>query len=504
MILTKTDFKEYLLCPKCLWVKKKKPELYKEGEISLFLKKLIKDGYEVEEYVQKFFPTGVFVSGNNDELVEKTKELLKGDRTIFQATFQTNEGLFVKLDILKLNEETKKWDIYEVKASSEIKTDLLHNHIKDITFQSIVAEKSGVNIGDSYIVYINKKYVREGEIDPNKLFIFENVTEQVNDHKEIVEREIDQALSLLKREDVSLNECECLYRSAGQQCDCFQLFNPDVPQYSVHNIFRGNKLRLLVDNDVFDIKDIPEDFDLTDTQKDKVLLQKTGKPMIDQSSIDKTISNLQYPIYFLDYETLGSPIPPLDGYKANQNLVFQYSLHKLNEDGSLEHFEYLADNLEDATSELLESMKKNIGPVGSILVWFEPFEKGRNKELMDLHPEHKKFLEDVNNRIFDLMKVFKKDYLHPDFQGSASIKKVLPVMVPELSYKTLEIQDGTMALSEWEKMVNHNISPEEREATRKNLLEYCKLDTLAMVELFRKVSNFSKKILAENYLKKKS
>jgi hypothetical protein len=96
-------------------------------------------------------------------------------------------------------------------------------------------------------------------------------------------------------------------------------------------------------------------------------------------------------------------------------------------------------------------------------------------------------MEDVNDRIYDLMKVFKKDYLHPDFQGSASIKKVLPVMLPELSYKTLNIQNGTMALSEWEKMINGGLHKDEREEIRKNLLAYCKLDTLAMVEIFNKL-----------------
>ncbi len=487
MNLTKTDFKEYLLCGKCLWLKKKKPELYVEGEFSLFLKKLIKDGYEVEKYVQQLFPNGVFVGGDREHLVKKTQELLKETRTIFQATFETDAGLFVKLDILKFNTETNKWDIYEVKASSKIKTDLQHNHIKDITFQTIVAEKAGVDIGDSYIVLINKNYIRSGAVNVDELFVFEKVTEEVNEEKETVLKEIDDALDLLGRDDVSLNECGCLYKSDGQKCDCFYLFNPKVPEYSVHNIFQKNKLRLLINDNIFDIKDIPDEFELTKPQQDKVTLQKTGRPMINKLAISETLSSLQYPIYFLDYETYASPIPLLDGYKTNQNIVFQYSLHRLDKDGTLEHFEYLANDLENATSGLLKSLKENLGSVGSVLVWYEVFEKGRNKELAELHPEYSEFMEDVNNRIYDLMKVFKKDYLHPDFKGSASIKKVLPVMLPELSYKTLNIQNGTMALSEWEKMINSGLSEDEREEIQKNLLAYCKLDTLAMVEIFNKL-----------------
>lgn len=484
MTLTKTDFKEFLLCDKCLWLKKKRPEEYTPGEFSLFLQKLIKDGYEVEEYVQKLFPGGVFVSGNKETLLARTQELLHGSETIFQATFETAQGLFAKIDILNFNTETRKWDIYEVKASSEIKTDLKHNHIKDVGFQTIVAEDAGVNVGDSYIIYINKEYRRAGEVNINQLFIIENVTEQIREEKAVVRAEIERALVMLKKDDVSLVGCDCLYKSHGQRCDCFHKFNPQVPEYSVHHIVQGNKLRQLLDMGVLEIADIPEDFDLTDIQRDKVTLQKTGRPIINDEAIAEMLGQLTFPLYFLDYETYGTPIPLLDGYKTNQQIVFQVSVHKLDADGTLEHFEYLADGLPGATSGLLEALRGCVGPVGSVIVWYESFEKSRNMELAELHPEHRDFLEDINSRVFDLMKVFKEDYQHPDFQGSASIKKVLPVLLPELSYKSLDIQNGTMALSEWEKMIKGEMSDEDIKKTKANLLKYCALDTMAMVEIF--------------------
>ncbi len=485
MTLTKTDFKEFLLCDKCLWLKKKRPEEYTPGEFSLFLQKLIKDGYEVEEYVQKLFPDGVAVSGNKETLLARTQELLRGDKPIFQATFETADGLFAKIDVLDFNQETHAWDIYEIKASSEIKTDLKHNHIKDVGFQTIVAEDAGVKVGDSYIIYINKEYRRRGEVDIRQLFIVENVTERIREEKEEVREEIARALTLLKQDDISLAECSCLYKSHGQRCDCFFKFNPQVPEYSVHHIVQGNKLKLLLDQDILEIHDIPEDFDLTDIQRNKVTLQKTGSPIINRTAIRKTFSQLVFPLYFLDYETYGTPIPLLDGYKTNQQIVFQVSVHRLDADGTLTHFEYLADQLENATSGLVEMLRTHISPTGSVIVWYESFEKGRNIELAELHPEHREFLQDINNRIFDLMKVFKDDYQHPDFQGSASIKKVLPVLLPELSYKSLDIQNGTMALSEWEKMIKGEMTADEIEISKTNLLKYCALDTLAMVEIFR-------------------
>jgi CRISPR/Cas system-associated exonuclease Cas4 (RecB family) len=485
MNLTKTDFKEYLICPKWLWVKKKKPELAVEGEMSLFLKKLIKDGYEVEEFAQQMFPNGVEITGNSDVLKEKTQEYLEKNQTMFQATFETDRGLFAKVDVLEFDEESGKWNIYEIKASSSIKTDLQHNHLKDITFQTIVVEESGVPLNKSLIIHINKKYKRDGEINPRELFVIEDVSEDVQEGKENVNQEIETALDFLNKDEISMEGCECLYKSHGQHCDSFTVFNPKVPGYSVHHIVGGKKLLSLIETDVFDVKEIPEDFDLTDKQQEKVTLQKTGKPMIDEESIKETLLSLTFPLYFLDYETFGKPYPILDGYTSNQQIVFQYSLHVLQEDGSLEHYEYMADDFESATRGLLDHMSKYIGHTGTVIVWNESFEKGRNKELADVHPEYADFLNDINNRVYDLMLIFKKDYLHPGFYGSASIKKVLPVMLPELSYNSLEVQDGTMAMSEWEKMINPETTPEEKEQIRKDLLEYCALDTMAMVEIYR-------------------
>ncbi len=483
--LTKTDFKEYLICPKWLWVKKKKPELCIEGEMSLFLEKLIKDGYEVEEFAQILFSNGIEITGDRQTLIAKTKDLLPKHQTMFQATFQTDRGLFAKADVLTFNNETQKWDLYEIKASSDIKTDLQHNHLKDITFQTITVEDVGVTVGRSFIIHINKEYRRNGSIDSNELFVIRDVTDEVQKDKENVRLEINEALSLLAKDDISFDGCGCLYRSHGQRCDSFELFNPKVAKYSVHHIVGGKKLQALLDNDILDVVDIPDDFDLTDIQHEKVVLQKSRKPLIDIESIQQTLSNLTFPIYFLDYETFGKPYPILDGYKTNQQIVFQVSIHVVQENGDIEHCEYLGNDFETATTGLLEMMKEKIGPVGSVIVWNEGFEKGRNKELMEIHPEYKDFLEDINNRIYDLMLVFKKDYLHPDFFGSASIKKVLPVLLPELSYKNLEIQDGTMALSEWERSLNGDISSTEREKIRENLLKYCKLDTFAMVEIWK-------------------
>ena len=492
MKLTKTDFKKYLICPENFWLIKKRPEEYIRPELTQFLQKLIDDGYEVENKVQEMFPSGVFLDDVDDDiLIQKTQKEMEKKGTIFQATFKSKRGLFLKADIFKFNEESQKWDLYEVKSSSEIKTDLQHNHIKDICFQKITVEECGIEVGNSYIVHLNRDYIRKGDLDLTKLFVFEEVSSEIEAVLPEVTYHIDKALELLKQEDLKINSCSCLYKSAGQRCESFEYFNPQVPEYSTAHILRGKKLEELIEAKVFNPKDIPEDFKLTEPQRIKVQLQKIDKPMIDVNNIQKTLDKLEYPLYFLDYETLLKPIPELDGYNPNSQIVFQYSLHVMEEKDTplekIQHFEYLADDLENSTIGLVKSLNKNIGTKGTVLVWYEPFEKTRNIELAKLHPEYEKFFLDVNNRVYDLMKIFKKYYLRPEFKGSASIKKVLPVLVPELSYKELAVQDGTMAMSAWEEMLNSK--DEERVVQlRKDLLKYCELDTWAMVKIFEVIN----------------
>ncbi len=459
-ILTKSDFLSFCVCSKDFWLRKNRPDIYRKPELTLFFQKLIREGYEVEKYAKQLF---------------KDAE--------FQKQVKTQEGFYAELDIYK------DGNIYEVKSSSEIKTDLIHNHIKDITFQTIVAEKSGLRIKKSFIVHINKKYIRGGEINPFDLLEVKDVTERVREEKGQVELMMNQALKLMNEEEVDISKCDCIYKSAGQRCDSFSVLNPNIPEYSIHNIFQGNKIKELIAMEVYDPKDVPEDFDMTDRQREKIYLQKIGKPNINTTEIKEKIEKFIYPIYFLDYESINKPVPLLDGYKPNQHLVFQYSLHKLNEDGKLEHFEYLAYDFENATSGLVKNLQSDLGPIGTIISWHDLFEKSRNKELAKLHPECKIFFDSVNNRIFDLKVIFQKDYLHPDFKGSASIKKVLPVLLPELSYKKLNIQDGTMAMTAFEEMVeikkNKKRSMKKLKRIKENLLKYCKLDTLAMVLIYK-------------------
>ena len=270
-------------------------------------------------------------------------------------------------------------------------------------------------------------------------------------------------------------------------------FNPDIPEYSVYDVSRmqGKKLAELVDSEIFNIKDIPDDFILTANQQAQVDVEKRGALHIDQGAIQQSLSELEFPLYFLDYESVNPAIPLVDGVRPHQQMVFQYSLHILDTpDGELRHTEHLCREAGSTALETLAfQMREDIGDTGSVIVWNKVFERDRNKELAELFPKYADFYESLNARIYDLMDVFtKNNYVHPGFLGKCSIKYILPVLVPELSYKDLAIGKGDIASIRWYEIAT-NEDTNEADQVFADLLAYCELDTLAMVKIYEHLTS---------------
>jgi hypothetical protein len=253
---------------------------------------------------------------------------------------------------------------------------------------------------------------------------------------------------------------------------------------------RPNLIGRLEDAGIASIADIPDDFDLTPTQTALVALVKSGVPSIDGEKIRTFLDQLTYPLYFLDYETFTDAVPVFDGTRPWQQVPFQYSLHIQHAPGAeLEHREFLHTEASNPVPALLRELHSDIGDRGSIIVWYDAFETGRNSEMGVMSPEHAAFLDDLNARTVDLRDPFKNGwYSDGRFLGSSSIKKVLPVLVPDLSYDALRIQDGSNAQLQWMDVVLNGALPEQRERVFDDLRRYCHLDTLAMVRIFQHLS----------------
>ena len=478
--LTKTDFIQYINCPESLWLLKNRPNEFTKGEFSLFLEKLIKEGYEVEEYAKLLFPSGLDLPENSTP--QYTKQQLNSNfKVLFQPSFLTPKGVFARVDILeKLPDNT--YHIYEIKSASSVKNESL----QDACFQKYVLQECGYTVSKVSIIHLNKEYRKQGVIQPKELLEIVDITEQINDMYSSIVNEINAASNFINKESINENVCSSRYKTRTKHCDSFNYFNKDVPEYSIYEIARisAKKIKQLVDDNHLGILDIPIDFELSTIQQAQVESVRKELVLINKPIIEKTLNRLQFPLHFIDYETFPTAIPKIDNMGPHQHLVFQVSIHTMQENGELTHFEWLGDKLEQPIA-MLKQMQEFTGLTGTFISWNAPFEISRNKDMLVWIPQFKDYLNYMNMHMFDLMSIFKTDYVDYRFNGSTSIKKVLPVLCPQFSYSDLEVQDGTMALDTWGRMASDPNFEGDRDTTRKNLLAYCKLDTLAMVEIYK-------------------
>lgn len=470
--LTKTDFIQYLNCPKSVWLLLNKPSKYPHGEFSDYAKKLAAEGYLVEAYVKEL----IFSRPN-------------ADAYSFQEVFETDDGLYAKADMVLRNDDGTI-NLFEIKSSTSVKDSNPHNQLKDAAFQAITAKQSGVEVRNIFIIHLNGDYVRDGDIDPKNLLTFADETIRVKALLAETEKEISDALLLLALEEIDETSCTCLHLSKSNHCDSFDYFNPNIPNPSIYSLPRlsASKRDKFVAEGRFSLDDISMD-EVTRLQNPVLKSHQSNEPYVDFADIENFMSVLSYPLYYLDYETYASAIPITDGTSPQGQLPFQFSLHVQQQNGDLEHHEFLA-NRPELPIAMIEKMQEVIGPNGSIIVWNRGFENSQNQKMAAAFPDKADFLLDLVDRTVDLMDVFKMGYVDIKFGGSTSIKKVLPVVVPELTYEGMDVADGTAAMDAWSKMLAE-IDPENRKELRNALLEYCRLDTLAMVRIFEFVRDIS-------------
>ena len=304
--------------------------------------------------------------------------------------------------------------------------------------------------------------------------------------------EIDTALLLLQSASIDESSCSCLELTKNNHCDAFDYFNPGIPKPSIYNLPRisKTKLRSFVADGRFDLDEIALQ-EVTEKQAYVLRSAHLKKPIIDYGIISDWFSRVEYPVYFLDYETYASAAPIIDGVRPHSPIPFQYSLHikRSPDDDRLEHVEYLADEAVMPIS-LIEHMQKHIGDVGSIVSWHASFENTQNRNMAVMYPAKHDFLHGLIDRTVDLEDLFKEGYVDIKFQGSTSIKKVLPVLVPELDYAGMDVASGTDAMEAWQRLIGLPAG-QTKDDLRKSMLEYCKLDTLAMVRIFEFMETFN-------------
>lgn len=487
-ILTKSKYLIGMQSHKWLWTVFNEPD--KIPEPDKFVKQKLETGDLIGELAKKLYPEGIDVPIEDfNENLNKSKELILQRKICFESSF-LSDNIYSRADILVPAGEDE-WDIVEVKSATKVK-DL---NVHDVAFQRLVYEKCGLKIRKCFLMHINNEYVRKGQIEPKELFVQTEITEEVSIASEGIEKRIKEMFEVINSEkcpDFHIDDLVTIEYDNVIKDE----FLDSLPEESVFELYRGGvKSRNLYKEGIIKIKDIPENFKLTPIQKIQRECSLSGKCNVNKTNIKKFIEELKYPLYYLDFETINPAIPLFDNMKPYVQIPFQYSLHIVEEKGlEPKHISFLADGIDNPIPKFLQSLKDNLGEEGDIIVYYEGFEKSRLKEGAELFSE---FDELINKnfipRIKDLLVPFKNfDYYDPKQKGSASLKKVLPVM-SNLSYKNLSIGNGADASLEYERITfKENVSEQEKQKIREALEKYCELDTLAEVKIVEKLGELLK------------
>jgi len=488
MNLSKSLYTRAIQCPKSLWLKKYKIEVLTPPDAAA--EAIFKTGNIVGELACQLFPNGKEVPFTREysEMIATTKEYIdEGVDSIYEATFSYN-GILVMVDILQLDVEGVS--LYEVKSSTSVKDIYLH----DVSIQYYVLKNLGFRVKSANVVHIDSSYVRGDELEIDKLFSIVDVTSEVLALQVDIPKRLQTFESYLEdREnepDIEIgSHCKKPY-----ECDakayCWKV-QRHIPDYSIFNIFNlgTKKQKELYDQGIVDIADIPDNFDMTVKQRQAVQNYKSQASHIDREAISTFLSTLSYPLYHLDFETYQQAIPEFRGISPFMQIPFQYSLHREDADGSLEHIEFLAVDGVDPRETLAHQLCRDIPRDVTVLAYNMSFEKGVIKKLALEYSQLSPHLMDIHDNIQDLMVPFQqKHFVTPTMRGSYSIKYVLPALVPEMeqAYSKLDgVQNGSDAMSAFANL--SKLDSKEKEKMRESLLAYCKLDTLAMVKILAKL-----------------
>lgn len=469
-LLSKSKIMTGLQCEKALWLSTHKPSL--AAPVTPQQQALFDTGHLVGAEACTRFPGGTAITAQYWDFqaaCDQTADAIKaGAKDIYEASFMYND-VFARIDILHF--EDGSWNIIEVKSTTKVKEE----HIYDVAIQRYILDSLGLPVRSCKLMHINNQCVAP---HLNDLFTLEDITDDVLEVMPDVVDEIPLLKEMLlssSEPDIDVGEhCtspyECKFKSY-----CWKSANLpspgvfDLPGMGKKAWDHYNEGRLSMQ----DMQPVVED--LTDAQRRAVESSVAGELFVDKSTITKMISEWPFPLYYLDFETIGYAIPRIDGTRPFEQIPFQYSLHIQKEAGGpVEHFEYLHDDATDPREPLKAALLSHMGEAGSIVAYNRSFESRVLKALG---------LDSMAKRLVDPLPVFQKAVYHPDFMGSFSIKAVGPALIGgKVDYKALSVNDGVLAQEAYKKMICL-AEGDEKQKLRADLIAYCELDTLSMVYL---------------------
>ncbi len=476
--LSKSLILKGLQCQKALWLAKNPPDFDFPPQPDLEAKFQL--GTNVGILAQQLFPGGIEVPYQGLSFpaqLARTKQLIdSGAEVIYEASFSFS-AIFVKVDILLRDGDA--WQIYEVKMGTGVKP----VNLDDVAVQQYVLNGCGLTVSKSFLVHIDNSYARQGEIRVGKLFASEDISTKVTARQQSMPEIVSELRAEMRESDEPKIDIgpHC---SDPYECDFIPYCWQHIPENSVFAL-RGSGINKFdyYYRGLIDFADLPLD-KLNQKQRQQVESTLHQQDSTDSAKLKEFLDSLWYPICHLDFETFNTPIPKFAGTRPYQQVPFQFSIHVQQQPGSeAQHFEFLADPNIDPRRALIEQLLTSIPADTCVLVYSQAFEKTVLRNLAELFPDLRDSIQLRVDNVRDLMVPFRRrDVYRWQMRGSYSIKHVLPALVPELSYSGLEISDGMAAMRAYHAMCRL-ADPVALTELRRAMLEYCQLDTLAMVRI---------------------
>ena len=487
--LSKSKLVAYLQCQKRLWLEIHHPEL---SEDSRQTAAAFAVGNTVGAVARKIYDpegqgTALEIGREGVEgAITRTKELLSKPYPVFEAGFMANGALaFADVLLPGSKDGAINWRMVEVKASTSVKD----YHHDDIAVQSYVARKAGVPLSAVALACIDSDWVYPGGEDYQGLLVEKDMTDEAFGRTEEVEGWITEAHTVAdKGTEPEIRtgphcstpfECSFLSYCKGQEPQ------PKHPASWLPRIQSKPLRALIYDDGVCELGEVPDDL-LNERQlrvKTHTLAQTT---YFDAKGAAADLAPHGFPAYFMDFETTSFAVPVWKGTRPYQQIPFQFSIHMLSKSGKLDHQAFLDLSGSDPSKSFADAIVAACGDGGPVYAYNASFEAGCLKDLAGRFPSLQKPLISIVGRLVDLLHVAERRYYHPSQEGSWSIKAVLPAIAPDLNYRQLDgVRDGEMAMSAYLEAIQSNALPERREKIRQELLDYCRLDTYAMVRLWQ-------------------